>query len=110
MRKRFLALGVTMVALAASFLVIQARPADAAVGLHISGRDIVEAGGQKFVMRGVNHHHVWSPTQTNAFSDIKALGANTLRVVLGTGKRWGPSTDVAAVVDRCKRNKLICVL
>lgn len=113
MSRRFLALGVAVATVVASALVSQAQPAPpaaAAVGLHISGRDIVEGNGQKFVMRGVSHHHVWAPTQTRAFADIKAQGANTVRVVLGTGKRWGPSNDVSTVIDLCKRNKLICVL
>ena len=102
-------ISVVVLALLASIL-IYVQPASAAVGLHISGRDIVEANGQKFVMRGVNHPHVWYTGQTKAFADIKAAGANTVRVVLGTGKRWGPSNDVAAVITLCKQNKLICVL
>lgn len=61
-------------------------------------------------MRGVNHPHVWYTNQTRSFADIKAAGANTVRVVLGSGKRWGPSTDVPNVIDLCKRNRLICVL
>jgi mannan endo-1,4-beta-mannosidase len=109
MKRTLLALGATLLAVAASVLVF-VRPADAAVGLHISGRNIVEANGQTFVMRGVNHPHVWFTNQTGSFANIKALGANTIRVVLGTGKRWGPSTDVTAVVSLCKQNRLICVL
>ncbi|MEU6712719.1 cellulase family glycosylhydrolase [Nonomuraea sp. NPDC046802] len=85
-------------------------PAHAAVGLHISGTNIVEANGQRFTMRGVNHPHVWFTNQTRSFADVKALGANTVRVVLGSGKRWGPSTDVANVISLCKQNRLICVL
>ncbi|HEX9999302.1 MAG TPA: cellulase family glycosylhydrolase, partial [Actinoplanes sp.] len=49
-------------------------------------------------------------TQTTSFADIKATGANSVRVVLGGGKRWGPSSDVANVISLCKQNKLICVL
>jgi mannan endo-1,4-beta-mannosidase len=89
------------------------RPAYAAVGLHVSGTNIVEANGQVFVMRGVNHPHVWFTDQTGSFADIKALGANTVRVVLGSGHRgWGVSTpgDVANVIDLCKQHRLICVL
>ncbi|PWK88426.1 mannan endo-1,4-beta-mannosidase [Lentzea atacamensis] len=110
MRRNYLALGVAAVAVAASALVSQAAPAPAATGLHISGRDVVEANGEKFVMRGVNHPHVWYESRTGSFADIKALGANTVRVVLGTGKRWGPSDDVAQVISLCKQNKMICVL
>jgi mannan endo-1,4-beta-mannosidase len=109
MRGQLTAAGVALVAAAASVLMF-AGPADAAVGLHVSGTSIVEANGQRFVMRGVNHPHVWFTGQTGSFADIKALGANTVRVVLGSGKRWGPSTDVANVVNLCKQNRLICVL
>src|SRR5690606_11201431 len=59
---------------------------------------------------GVNHPHVWFTNRTSSFADIKAAGANTVRVVLGSGKRWGPSTDVANVISLCKQNRLICVL
>jgi mannan endo-1,4-beta-mannosidase len=107
--RQLTAAGVALVAVAASVLMF-VRPADAAVGLHISGTNIVEANGQRFVMRGVNHPHVWFTNQTSSFANIKALGANTVRVVLGSGTRWGPSNDVPAVVNLCKQNRLICVL
>ncbi|BAL87525.1 putative glycosyl hydrolase [Actinoplanes missouriensis 431] len=86
-------------------------PAYAATGLHISGTDIVEANGQKFVMRGVNHMHTWYANQTNSFADIKAAGANTVRVVL-SGGRWtaNSAADVQNVINLCKANRLICVL
>ncbi|MFL6121220.1 cellulase family glycosylhydrolase [Actinophytocola sp.] len=82
----------------------------APAGLRVSGTRVVEANGATFVMRGVSHAHVWYPTQTGSFANIKAMGANTIRVVLGSGQRWGPSTDVASVVALCKQNRLICVL
>jgi len=109
MRRRVIVLAATLVAIVASLLV-SVQPASAAVGLRVSGRNIVEANGQTFVMRGVNHHHVWSPSQTSSFANIKAKGANTVRVVLGSGQRWGPSNDVANVISLCKQNRLICVL
>lgn len=109
MKRLLTVLGVAVL-VAATSIMVSARPADAAVGLHISGTDVVEANGQPFVMRGVNHPHVWFTNQTDSFADIKALGANTVRVVLGSGQRWGPSTDVANVVSLCKENRLICVL
>ena len=109
MKKRFALAAVTLLAVAASIFVA-VQPAQAAVGLRVSGRTIVEANGSNFIMRGVSHAHVWFPTQTSSFANIKALGANTVRVVLGSGQRWGPSTDVANVVSLCKQNRLICVL
>jgi mannan endo-1,4-beta-mannosidase len=109
MRRRLAILGAAPLGIAASVLVF-VQPASAAVGLHISGRNIVEANGQTFIMRGVNHPHVWYTSQTSSFANLKALGANTVRVVLGSGKRWGPSTDVANIITLCKQNRLICVL
>ncbi|MFF4618951.1 cellulase family glycosylhydrolase [Nonomuraea jabiensis] len=109
MRRRLLALGAAVLAAVASVLVY-VQSASAAAGLHVSGTKIVEANGREFIMRGVNHPHVWYTNQTSSFANVKALGANTVRVVLGSGKRWGPSTDVANVISLCKQNKLICVL
>jgi mannan endo-1,4-beta-mannosidase len=101
--------GAAVLALLTSLLVL-VQPAHAAVGLHVSGTRILEAGGDDFAMRGVNHPHVWFTNQTQSFADIKSFGANTVRVVLGSGQRWGPSTDVADVIELCKQNRLICVL
>nr|MDT0656639.1 cellulase family glycosylhydrolase [Micromonospora sp. DSM 115978] len=105
------------IALAALFALmasvfIFAQPAQAAVGLRISGGRIVEANGSNFIMRGVSHAHTWYASQTNSFRDIKSLGANTVRVVLASGQRWtqNSASDVANVVSLCKQNRLICVL
>src|SRR5690242_3755420 len=113
MKRQLAAVLAAVLAAAASIVVsvlVLSQPASAAVGLHVSGRNIVEANGQNFIMRGINHEHVWFTSQTSSFANIKATGANTIRVVLGSGKRWGPSNDVANVVSLCKQNRLICVL
>ncbi|WP_069172958.1 cellulase family glycosylhydrolase [Streptomyces griseus] len=91
------------------------RPARAdalATGLHIRDGRLVEGNGNDFVMRGVNHAHTWYPGETQSLADIKATGANTVRVVLSDGYRWSRNSpaDVAAVISRCKANRLICVL
>ncbi|MFH8798349.1 cellulase family glycosylhydrolase [Streptomyces sp. NPDC017936] len=87
-------------------------PRALATGLHISDGRLVEGNGNDFVMRGVNHAHTWYPGETQSLADVKALGANTVRVVLSDGHRWtknGPD-DVANVIAQCKANRLICVL
>jgi mannan endo-1,4-beta-mannosidase len=83
-----------------------------ATGLHVSGTQVVEANGAAFVMRGVNHAYIWYPTQNRAFADMKSFGTNTVRVVLGSGQRWGPTpaAEVTNVITLCKQNKMICVL
>ncbi|MFG2573929.1 cellulase family glycosylhydrolase [Streptomyces sp. NPDC048481] len=82
-------------------------------GLHISDGRLVERNGNDFVMRGVNHAHTWYPGRTQqSLADIKAMGANAVRVVLADGHRWSANSpsDVANVIAQCKANRLICVL
>jgi mannan endo-1,4-beta-mannosidase len=109
--KKITLAGAVVLALMMSVVVL-VQPAHAAVGLRVSGTRILEANGSNFVMRGVNHPHVWFPSQTSSFADIKSFGANTVRVVLGSGQRWGPTSaaEVSSVISLCKQNRLICVL
>ncbi|WP_250036351.1 cellulase family glycosylhydrolase [Paractinoplanes maris] len=105
--------GLAAVAVAAGLgLAATAQPAAAAAGIKVSGTRILEANGNPFVMRGVNHAHTWYPDRFSSLADIKAQGANTVRVVLSTGDRWtrNDATDVARVIAECKRLRLICVL
>ncbi|QNP74875.1 glycoside hydrolase family 5 protein [Streptomyces roseirectus] len=88
-------------------------PAHAApTGFRVQNGRLLEASGNDFVMRGVNHAHTWYRDRTSSLAHIKATGANTVRVVLASGDRWtrNDTTDVANVVSQCKRNRLICVL
>ncbi|MFC8760414.1 cellulase family glycosylhydrolase [Streptomyces sp. NPDC057193] len=90
----------------------QARTDAVATGLHVRDGRLLEANGNDFVMRGVNHAHTWYPGETQSLADIKALGANSVRVVLSNGHRWSANSpaDVQSVVADCKANRLICVL
>jgi mannan endo-1,4-beta-mannosidase len=110
MKRRLATIAAVLATLTTSVLMF-VQPAHAATGLHISGRNIVEANGSTFVMRGINHMHTWYAGQTGSFADIKATGANTVRVVL-SGGRWTANTaaDVTNVINLCKASKLICVL
>jgi mannan endo-1,4-beta-mannosidase len=91
----------------------QADPvSSAATGFRISDGRLLEANGNDFVMRGVNHAHTWYVNETDSFADIKALGANTVRVVLSSGDQWtrNDAADVSNIIGICKANRLICVL
>ncbi|MEV4639738.1 cellulase family glycosylhydrolase [Actinoplanes sp. NPDC049548] len=96
----------------AAMTTLPAAPAQAAAGFTVSGSRIFDANGNAFVMRGVNHAHTWYPDKLGSLADIKALGANTVRVVLSSGDRWtrNDAADVTRVIDHCKVNRLICVL
>ncbi|MFF7364199.1 cellulase family glycosylhydrolase [Streptomyces sp. NPDC008125] len=106
-------LGIILVgALAPATALAQTRSAEATTGLHISNGRLLEGNGNDFVMRGVNHAHTWYPGETQSLADIKATGANTVRVVLSDGYRWTKNSpaEVAGIVAQCKANRLICVL
>ncbi|MFK3980719.1 cellulase family glycosylhydrolase [Micromonospora sp. NPDC050397] len=111
MKTRIFAAVSALLALLVSVLVL-VQPAHAAAGFTVSGGQLIDANGNPFVMRGVSHAHTWYPSQTGSFASIKALGANTVRVVLSTGARWtqNSASDVANVISICKQNRLICVL
>ncbi|WP_433789338.1 cellulase family glycosylhydrolase [Actinoplanes sp. CA-252034] len=105
--------GLAAVLTAAAAVLTLAQPAQAAAGFTVSGTRILDANGNTFLMRGVNHAHTWYASQTSSsLTNIKALGANTVRVVLASGQRWtaNAASDVSNVITQCKANRLICVL
>jgi mannan endo-1,4-beta-mannosidase len=105
-------LGLALLGALAPAAAQEQPPGAQATGLHISDGRLVEGNGNDFVMRGVNHAHTWYTGEMQSWADVKALGANTVRVVLSDGHRWtrNSAADVAAVIERCKANRLICVL
>src|SRR5688572_28830301 len=111
MKKTLAALGVALMAVTTA-VVMNAQPANAAVGLRTTNGRIFEANGAEFIARGTSHAHVWYQSQTSSFANIKAKGANLVRVVLGSGQRWGPTpaAEVTSVINLCKQNRLICML
>jgi mannan endo-1,4-beta-mannosidase len=110
-RRLFGGLAALVVAVA-GVVAVAAQPAQAAAGFTVNGSRILEANGNTFVMRGVNHAHTWYADKLGSLADIKALGANTVRVVLSSGDRWtrNEASDVTNVITQCKANRLICVL
>src|SRR5678815_4489050 len=77
------------------FLVVALAPnaiqslAAGPTGFHVSGRYLLEANGQNFIMRGINMPHNWYPDETvTSLQNIKAKGANTVRIVLSSGQNW----------------------
>jgi|GEM_PF-549164 len=85
----------------------------ASAGFSIQNGLLIDKNGNEFIMRGINYPHVWFPTQTaTSIPNIAATGSNCVRIVLGSGQQWGPSTaaDVAQVIELCKANRLIAIL
>ncbi|MCD0442724.1 cellulase family glycosylhydrolase [Glycomyces sp. A-F 0318] len=82
-------------------------------GFSIDGTQLIDANGNPFIMRGTSHADVWYQGEFASYGEISDLGANTVRVVLGSGQRgWGTSSAdrVADIIDECKAHQLICML
>jgi mannan endo-1,4-beta-mannosidase len=102
-------------ALSCLFALGPGSSARASSGFHVSGRLLLDANGNNFIMRGINIPLNWWRDETiSSFPDVKATGANTVRVVLSDGQLglWpkDSASDVANAINLCKANKLVCVL
>jgi len=89
------------------------EPQIAPNGFHVKGSLLLDAKGNAFIIRGVNHGHAWYVSQLQTvIPAIAATGANTVRVVLSTGDRWrGTSAnEVAEIIRLLKKHQLIGVL
>ncbi|BFV55429.1 hypothetical protein KCMC57_up05330 [Kitasatospora sp. CMC57] len=113
MRLRLAGAALGVAAAVASVLAVQPAGAADTPGFHVSAGRLLDANNRDFVARGINHAHAWYPTTTpKALKDIKATGANTVRVVLATGDRWtrNSAAEVADIVSQCKTDRLVCIL
>lgn len=120
MGKRTAIIGVSLVAAAACVLAILLLSKDhpskrppTRDGFYVSDGRLYDANNTDFVIRGVGHvHSLYAAHTADTFAQIKALGANTVRVELSTGalrKRNG-TAEIAGVISLCRANRLICVL
>lgn len=90
-----------------------AAPLPAANGaFQISGTRLVDANGNEFIMRGVNHAHVWYKSELeNALDGIAATGANCVRVVFADGDQWERVTasELQSVIEKCAERRLVMI-
>ncbi len=85
----------------------------AADGFYVSGTTICDSNGSAFEMRGVNIPHAWYSSYTEtSIKGAAALGANTVRIVLGDGQKYPKTSysEVSQIIDWCKKYKVICIL
>lgn len=82
-------------------------------GFQVSGTDLLDANGKKFVMRGINHAHAWyKGNEEAAIPAIAKTGANTVRIALGTGKTWDRDDilTVSRLIELAKSHNMVAVL
>ncbi|MCM1166266.1 MAG: glycoside hydrolase family 5 protein [Lachnospiraceae bacterium] len=86
---------------------------EAAAGFHVDGTKLLDANGNEFIMRGINHAHVWFKDKLEtALDGIAAAGANTVRIVLADGDQWEKTTaeDLENTILECNKRKMIAVV
>ncbi|MFC3491327.1 cellulase family glycosylhydrolase [Glycomyces rhizosphaerae] len=113
MRKWLMAAAATLAIVFAGVWQLVPAGAQQQGGFSIDGTQLIDANGNPFVMRGSTHPDVWYQGEFASFGEISDLGANTVRVVLGSGHRsWGATSAarLQQIVDECKAQRLICVL
>ena len=85
----------------------------AKAGFTVSGTKLLDANGNEFVMRGINHPHSWFAQQDDtALEAIAATGANTVRIVCGSGQQYTRDSveSLNRLTDKCKELEMIAVL
>lgn len=82
-------------------------------GFAVNGTKLLDANGNEFVFRGVNHAHTWFKDQMDtALEAIAKTGSNSVRIVLSDGYQWqkDDAESVKKIVDKCKELKMIAIL
>lgn len=82
-------------------------------GFRVEGTKLLDANGNEFIMRGVNHAHNWYPIQDLvSLTAIAEAGCNTVRIVCGSGYKYhkDSAATLSALIQKCKELKMIAVL
>ncbi len=82
-------------------------------GFMVSGTKLLDTNGNEFIMRGINHPHSWFTSEDDtALEAIAATGANTVRIVCGSGQQYNRDTveSLNAITDKCKELEMIAIL
>ncbi|MFT3950559.1 MAG: glycoside hydrolase family 5 protein [Oscillospiraceae bacterium] len=97
----------------ASLIPAASTPDAVTGGFTVSGTELLDANGQPFVFRGINHAHAWfASDDAIAIPAIAATGANSIRIVLSDGGQWSrdDAKTVKSLIKTCRENKLIAIL
>ena len=82
-------------------------------GFKVDGTKLLDANGNEFIMRGINHAHTWYLKEdTTAIKAIAETGANTVRIVCSDGQQWTKDSEemLETVIDLCISNEMIAVV
>ena len=88
-------------------------PTEPVRSFRVEGTELLDPGGNPFLIRGVNHPHRWFPEQDEtALRAMAELGCNTVRIVCGCGILYEKDTveSLNALTDLCKELGMVAIL
>lgn len=86
--------------------------AEAQDGFSTEGTRLIDANGNEFIMRGANYSWCWQKgKEYSVIPAAKRIGCNTLRIQLGTGRRFSKPDlqELKTLISLCEENKLVVV-
>src|SRR5690554_6386661 len=89
--------------------------AAAADGFYISNRQLLDANGNNFVIRGINNPHIWfdwdgQMDAYKALTPIAELGANAVRIVWQHNYANTSTEKLRTIIERCLELQMIPVI
>lgn len=81
-------------------------------GFHTDGTRLIDANCNEFVMRGANYSWCWQKwKEATVIPAAKRIGCNTLRIQLGTGRRFSKPgvRDLKKLITLCEENRQVAV-
>lgn len=106
-------MGALMVCMLGLNSIYTTNTTSAAAGFKVSGTKLLDANGNEFIMRGVNHAHTWYKDQlATTIPALAKYGCNTVRIVLSDGGQWNKDSaaSVKELISLCEKNKMITIL
>lgn len=82
-------------------------------GFKVDGTKLLDANGNEFVMRGINHAHTWFKDQNIiAIPAISDTGSNVVRLVFSDGQQWEKDSleSIKSLIEQCKEREMIAVV
>ena len=82
-------------------------------GFYVDGTKIYDANDNEFIMRGINHAHVWYTGQAKTvITAVAKTGANCIRLVFGDGQVYTKTTasEMQNVIEMCIDNELVPIV
>lgn len=82
-------------------------------GFHVDGTKLLDANGNEFVLRGVNHAHTWYREQDGVtLGAVAKTGSNCIRLVFSNGVQWTKDSadSLTRLINLCKQLNLIVIV